>query len=81
MTQVAPVTREEVRTLLARYGDRSPEQVDEHLGSLELTWLISQLEEQREIPIDLTERQFEQVQTVDDAVRVLSQVLREAAAR
>jgi hypothetical protein len=78
---VRPVSRTEVVTLLARFGDRSPEQVDEHIGSLELTWLLAELEQERDITLELTEHQFEAVRTVDDAVVVLSAVLEEAAAR
>lgn len=77
---MTPVTREEIVTLLARMGERLPEQVDEELGSLELTWLLSQLEETRGTVLDLTDRQLDGIRTVDDAARVLTDVLREAAA-
>ncbi|MFC4033173.1 acyl carrier protein [Streptomyces polygonati] len=76
-----PLSRQEVVALLARLGNRSPEQVDEHIGSLELTWLMAELEQEHEVEIDLTEHQFATVRTIDDAVVVLSAVLEEAAAR
>lgn len=77
---MTPLTREEVLTLLARFGNRSPELVDEHIGSLELTWLLAEVEQEREVVLELSEQRFASVRTVDDAVRVLSDVLREAAA-
>jgi acyl carrier protein len=77
---VRPLSREEVVTLLARFGNRPPEQVDEHLGSLELTWLIAQLEQEYDTAIELTEHQYASVRTVDEAVEVLSAVLGKAAA-
>jgi len=69
-----------VVTLLARFGNRPPEQVDEHLGSLELTWLLAELEQEHDIALDLTEHQFASMRTIDEAVEVLSAVLGEAAA-
>ncbi|WNI19413.1 acyl carrier protein [Actinacidiphila sp. ITFR-21] len=75
------LSREQVVTMLARFGDRAPEQLDEHIGSLELTWLLAELEQEHDVEIDLTEHQFDSVHTIDDAVAVLSAVLEEAATR
>jgi acyl carrier protein len=77
---VRPLSRTQVATLLARFGNRSPEQVDENIGSLELTWLLAELEQEYDVVIDLTEHQFEAVRTIDDAVVVLSAVLEAGAA-
>ncbi len=38
-----PAARAEVLTLLAGYGERTPEQVPEDIDSMELAWLIHQL--------------------------------------
>jgi hypothetical protein len=37
--------RDEVIAMLATYGDRSPEAVRERIDSLELAWLIHQVEQ------------------------------------
>ncbi|WP_254898062.1 acyl carrier protein [Kitasatospora sp. NA04385] len=63
--------RSEAVAMLARYGDRAPEQVDEHLGSLELTWLIAEAEQQYGVQIDLDDERLDAIRTVDDAVAAL----------
>ncbi|MFC8717431.1 acyl carrier protein [Kitasatospora sp. NPDC057198] len=63
--------RAEALQMLARYGDRSPEQVDEHLGSLELTWLIAQAEQVYGVQLDLDDERLDAIRTVDDAVAAL----------
>ncbi|GAA4873014.1 acyl carrier protein [Kitasatospora terrestris] len=76
----APLGRPEVLAMLARYGDRAPEQVDEVVGSLELTWLIAEAEQHYGLRIDLDDEQFARIRTVDDAVAVLREVLAPGAA-
>ncbi|MFJ1754124.1 acyl carrier protein [Kitasatospora sp. NPDC088134] len=63
--------RAEALAMLARYGDRSPEQVDEHLGSLELTWLIAEAEQAYQVQLDLEDDRLDAIRTVDDAVAAL----------
>ncbi|WP_234337278.1 hypothetical protein [Kitasatospora phosalacinea] len=63
--------RAEALAMLARYGDRSPEQVDEHLGSLELTWLIAAAEQAYGVQLDLDDERLDAIRTVDDAVDAL----------
>ncbi|MFG2818136.1 acyl carrier protein [Kitasatospora sp. NPDC048365] len=76
----APLGRTEVLAMLARYGDRAPEQVDEVVGSLELTWLIAEAEQHYDLRLDLDDEQFARIRTVDDAVAVLREVLGSEAA-
>ena len=61
--------------LLATYGDRSPELVRERIDSLELAWLIHQVEQRHSVELDLDDDSLIQMSTVDGAVTVLSQVL------
>ncbi|MFF2624510.1 hypothetical protein ACFVUN_01920 [Kitasatospora griseola] len=63
--------RAEAIAMLARYGDRSPDQVDEHLGSLELTWLIAEVEQTYGVQLDLDDHRLDAIRTVDDAVAAL----------
>ncbi|RKE22660.1 hypothetical protein [Streptomyces sp. TLI_171] len=72
--------RAEVLAMLARYGDRSPEQVDEHLGSLELAWLIAQAEQAFGVQLDLDDERLDAIRTVDDAVAALGAQLAAAGA-
>ncbi|GAA2109580.1 hypothetical protein GCM10009759_50270 [Kitasatospora saccharophila] len=71
--------RAEALEMLARYGDRSPEQVDEHLGSLELTWLIAQAEQVYGVQLDLDDERLDAIRTVDDAVAALGSLIDTAA--
>lgn len=68
--------RDEVIAMLATYGDRKPEQVREKLDSLELAWLVHQVEQRYHAQLDLTDDQFVEMSTVDGAVTVLAKVLR-----
>ncbi|MEU5387225.1 acyl carrier protein [Kitasatospora cineracea] len=72
--------RAEALAMLARYGDRAPEQVDEHLGSLELTWLIAEAEQTYGVQVDLDDEHLDAIRTVDDAVAALGAQLAAAPA-
>jgi hypothetical protein len=70
MTSALP-NRTDVLEMLAGYGERLAEDVNEELGSLELTWLIAQAEQRYSVQLDLTDEMFAGMDTVDGAVRVL----------
>lgn len=57
--------------MLATYGDRQPDQVPEAIDSLELAWLIHQVE-QRYGAIDLDDAMIARMTTVTGAVEVLT---------
>jgi len=57
--------------MLATYGDRQPEQVPEEIDSLELAWLIHQIE-QRYGELDVDDDMLERMSTVSGAVDVLT---------
>jgi acyl carrier protein len=69
--------RDEVIAMLATYGDRTPDQVREKLDSLELAWLIHQVEQRYEAELDLDDEQILEMSTVDGAVAVLAKVMRQ----
>ncbi len=56
--------------MLATYGDRQPEQVPEAIDSLELAWLIHQIE-QRYGVLDVDDDMLARMSTVTGAVDVL----------
>jgi len=64
------LARSEVVAMLATYGDRRPEQVPEAIDSLELAWLIHQVE-QRYGALDLDDDAIGRMFTVTGAVEVL----------
>ena len=56
--------------MLATYGDRRPEQVPEAIDSLELAWLIHQIE-QRYGPLDVDDDMLARMSTVTSVVGLL----------
>ena len=75
MTELAPPGRAEVLAMLATFGDRSPESVQDDLGSLELTWLIAEFEQRYGIELDLSDERIDAIRTVDDAAEVLREAV------
>ena len=69
------MSRDEVIAMLATYGDRSPEQVRERIDSLELAWLIHQVEQRHAVELDLDDDSLNEMSTVDGAVIVLSRAI------
>jgi hypothetical protein len=62
--------RSAVVAMIASYGDRRPEQVPEAIDSLELAWLIHQVE-QRYGALDIDDDAIARMSTVTGAVDVL----------
>jgi len=70
MTVSGRPQRSDVIAMLATYGDREPEQVPETISSLELAWLLHQIE-QRYGELDIDDDMFARMSTVCGAVEVL----------
>ena len=75
----ASPNRDEVVAMLAGYGERSPEQVRERIDSLELAWLVHQVEQRHGRMLDLDDDVLVRMTTVTGAVEVLAEVLAEPA--
>jgi hypothetical protein len=69
----ATVTRADVVALLASYGDRPASAIGERVDSLELAWLVHQVEQRYTIELD--DDQLDRIRTIDDAVAVLAEAL------
>lgn len=65
-----------VVALLATFGDRAPADVPEQISSLELAWLVHQVEQRHGVVLDLTDEELARMGTVASAVTVLNQSLR-----
>ena len=63
--------RSDVVAMLATYGDRQPDQVPEAIDSLELAWLIHQIE-QRYGELDVDDDTIARMTTVTGVVDVLT---------
>ncbi len=68
-------SRDDVIAMLASFGQRSPGEVAEQIGSLELTWLITKVELRYGITLDLSDEAIAQMSTLTGAVSVLQDVL------
>lgn len=80
MSLPAPLDRATVIGMLAAFGDREPAAVEEQIGSLELTWLVTEVEQHYGTTVELSEDVLESILTVDDAVRVIGAALPAPAA-
>jgi acyl carrier protein len=65
--------RSDVVAMLATYGDREPDQVPEGIDSLELAWLIYQLE-QRYGELDVDDDMITRMSTVTGVIDVLKEL-------
>ncbi len=70
-----PPTRADVIAVLAALGDRTAQDVTERIGSLELAWLISQVEERYGTTLELSDETVHQMSTVTGAVVTLRELL------
>jgi acyl carrier protein len=76
VTRAETLSMDTVIAMLAAFGDRAPEAVDDVVGSLELTWLIAEVEQRYSVVLDLTDEQLARIRTVEDATDVLREALR-----
>jgi hypothetical protein len=68
------IGRPDVVAMLATYGDRQPEEITEEISSLELAWLMHQIE-QRYGVLDVDDDTLTRMSTVTGAVEVLAEVI------
>lgn len=69
-----PRHRDEVIAMLATYGERTPDEVPETVDSLELAWLIHQVEQHYGRPFDADDDALARMTTVTAVVRVLAEL-------
>lgn len=75
MSVIVPPSRADVVDMLATYGSQPPDDVGEHIGSLERAWLIHQVEQRYGLELEINDDQVVRITTVTDAVSVLAEVL------
>jgi hypothetical protein len=71
---------DDVLTMLRGYRERGGDPGADGVDSLELVWLIHQVEQRYGVRLDLTDGQLSSMSTVDQAAAVLSAVLAGATA-
>ncbi|HKN56864.1 MAG TPA: hypothetical protein VJX66_30530 [Amycolatopsis sp.] len=75
MTGQPVVARADVVAILASLGDRSADEVGDRIDSMQLAWLVHQVEQRYGVEIELTGEQFARMSEVDGAVEVLRETL------
>ena len=68
-----PPGRAEIVDWLAALGDRPAGEVRERIDSMELAWLVHQVEQRYAVELD--DDQLDRIRTIGDAVAVLAEVI------
>jgi hypothetical protein len=76
MPDYPALERADVLAMLAELGTRGPESVLERLSSMEVAWLVHQVEQRYDVELDLDEEQLARLRTVSDAVQLLGESVR-----
>lgn len=74
-----PPSRAEVVAILAAMGERAPDEVSEEISSLEVAWLVSQVEDRYHTTLELNDDELARMMTVSGAVATIHQMLDGAA--
>jgi hypothetical protein len=72
----ATLERADVVAMLAAFGDRRPDEVPEGLGSLEVAWLLHQVEQRYGVTLDLSDDELVRMSTVSNVVDVLREAMK-----
>ncbi|GAA2133706.1 hypothetical protein GCM10009760_10160 [Kitasatospora kazusensis] len=80
MTTTAAFDRQAVVELLAAYHGRPAADQPEEIDSIELAWLIHQVEQTHQVELDLDDDQLTRMSGVAGAVEVLAEILAAAPA-
>ncbi len=75
MTEKTVVGRDDVVTMIASLGDREVSEVGDRIDSMQLAWLMHQVEQRYGVEIDLNDGQYARMSTVDGAVEVLREAI------
>ena len=72
----SPLTRVDVLDMLSELGTRSADSELERLSSMEVAWLVHQVEQRYGVELDLDDDQLARLRTVTDAVQQLGESVR-----
>jgi len=75
VSQGPTVGREDVVAILANFHTRPVEEIPERIDSMELAWLVHQIEQKYSVRLELEDGQLGQMATVSGAVEVLREVI------
>lgn len=67
--------RKDVVAMVASFGDRPVDEVGERIDSIQLAWLVHQVEQRYGVEIELDDTQFGRMSTISGAVEVLRETV------
>lgn len=73
MADYPALERADVIAMLEQLGGRGTDSVLERLSSMEVAWLVHQVEQRYEMELDLDDDRLAQLRTISDAVQVLGE--------
>lgn len=68
--------RADVLAMLADLGTRGTDSELERLSSMEVAWLVHQVEQRYDVELDLDDEQLARLRTISDAVSLLDESVR-----
>ena len=77
MSNSPSLTRVDVLGMLSELGSRGADSELERLSSMEVAWLVHQVEQRYGVELDLDDHQLARLRTVSDAVEQLGESVRE----
>ena len=78
MPEYLALDRADVLAMLAPLGTRGADSTPERLSSMEVAWLVHQVEQRYEMELDLDDEQLGRLRTISDAVQLLGESVRSA---
>ncbi len=78
MPDHAPLTRDDILAMLAQLGTRGADSELGRLSSMEVAWLVHQVEQRYDVELDLDDEQLARLRTVSDAVQHLGESVRDS---
>lgn len=75
MSQDTTLGRDDVVAILASFHTRPVDDIPERIDSMELAWLVHQVEQRYGVRLELDDGQLGRMQTVSGAVDVLREVI------
>ncbi len=76
MPEYPALERADVVAMLSELGNRSADSVRDRLSSMDVAWLVHQVEQRYEVELDLDDDELARLRTISDAVEVLGESVR-----
>jgi len=73
MADVPPLDRADLVGMLSNLASRSRDPEAERLDSMEVAWLVHQVEQRYQVQLELEDEELARLHTLTDAVRVLGE--------